>query len=88
MNACALPTSSKRSSSSASKSTGCVDRAIRTLQEHLPWVRTFDTVKQLLRALLDGAELYNERWMIQRHGYISPTQRRREYYAATKKRAA
>jgi len=30
-------------------------------------------------------ELYNERWMIQRHGYISPAQRRREYYTATRK---
>jgi transposase InsO family protein len=49
---------------------------------------TFDTVEQLQRALLDWAELYNERWMIQRHGYISPAQRRREYYEATEKQAA
>jgi putative transposase len=58
------------------------------LKEQLLWVRTFDTVEQLRRALLDWAELYNERWMIQRHGYISPAQRRREYYAATEKQAA
>jgi len=51
-------------------------------------VKTFDTVEQLRRALLEWAELYNERWMIQRHGYLSPAQRRREYYATNEKQAA
>jgi len=72
----------------APEGNGCVERAIRTLKEQLLWVRTFDTVEELRRALLDWAELYNERWMIQRHGYISPAQRRREHYAATEQRAA
>ncbi len=72
----------------APEGNGCVERAIRTLKEQLLWVRTFDTVEQLRRALLDWAELYNERWMIQRHGYISPAQRRRDYYATAEKQAA
>ena len=72
----------------APEGNGCVERAIRTLKEQLLWVKTFDTVEQLRRALLECAELYNERWMIQRHGYISPAQRRRKYYAATEKLAA
>jgi transposase InsO family protein len=72
----------------APQGNGCVERAIRTLKEQLLWVRTFDTVEELQRALLDWAELYNERWMIQRHGYISPAQRPRERYAATEQRAA
>lgn len=72
----------------APEGNGCVERAIRTLKEQLLWVKTFDTVEQLRRALLEWAELYNERWMIQRHGYLSPAQRRREYYAATEKQAA
>jgi transposase InsO family protein len=72
----------------APQGNGCVQRAIRTLKEQLLWVRTFDTVEELRCALLDRAELHNERWMIQRHGYISPAQRRREHYAATEQRAA
>jgi transposase InsO family protein len=72
----------------APEGNGCVERAIRTLKEQLLWVKTFDTVEELRRALLEWAELYNERWMIQRHGYISPAQRRREHYAATEKQAA
>jgi putative transposase len=72
----------------APEGNGCVERAIRTLKEQLLWVKTFDTVEDLRRALLDWAELYNERWMIQRHGYISPAQRRREYHAGAEKRAA
>ena len=72
----------------APEGNGCVERAIRTLKEQLLWVRTFETVEELRHALLEWAELYNERWMIQRHGYISPAQRRREYYAAMEKRAA
>jgi len=72
----------------APEGNGCVERVIRTLKEQLLWVKTFDTVEELRRALLEWAELYNERWMIQRHGHISPAQRRREYYAATEQRAA
>jgi putative transposase len=67
---------------------GCVERAIRTLKEQLLWVRSFDTVEDLRIALLDWAKLYNEKWLIERHGFKSPAQRRREYYAATEKLAA
>ena len=67
---------------------GCMERAIRMLKEQLLWVKTFDTVEELRRALLEWAELYNERWMIQRHGYLSPAQRRRDYHTATEQRAA
>lgn len=72
----------------APEGNGCAERTIRTLKEQLLWVKTFDTVEELRRALLEWAALYNERWMIQRHGYISPVQRRREYYTTTVKQAA
>ena len=72
----------------APEGNGCVERAIRTLKEQLLWVKTFETVEELRRALLDWAELYNEKWMIQRHGCISPAHRRRQYYAAAEIRAA
>lgn len=61
---------------------GCAERAIRTLKEQLLWIRSFTTIEELRRALIEWAELYNERWMIERHGHKSPAQVRREYYAA------
>jgi len=67
---------------------GCVERAIRTLKEQLLWVRSFETVEELRVALLEWAELYNEQWLIERHGFKPPAQRRRDYYAAGEKLAA
>ena len=67
---------------------GCVERAIRTLKEPLLWVRTFETVEELRLALIEWAELYNEQWLIERHGFRSPAQRRRDYYAEHQQLAA
>lgn len=61
---------------------GCVERAIRTLKEQLLWIRSFATVEELRCALIEWAQLYNERWMVERHQHKSPAQVRREYYAA------
>jgi transposase InsO family protein len=72
----------------APEGNGCAERAIRTLKEQLLWIRSFATIEELRRALIDWAELYNERWMIERHQHRSPTQARREYYAANTKLAA
>ncbi len=60
----------------------------QSLEEQLLWVRSFDSVEQLRTALLDWSKLYNEQWMIERHGFKSPAPRRREYYAATEQLAA
>ncbi|MBU8901079.1 DDE-type integrase/transposase/recombinase, partial [Corallococcus sp. M34] len=57
---------------------GCAERFIRTLKEQLLWVRSFDTVEALRLALLDWARQYNEHWLLERHGFLSPTQARRE----------
>ena len=65
----------------APEGNGCAERAIRTLKEQLLWVKTFETVEELRLALLRWAELYNEQWLIERHGFKSPAQRRREHYA-------
>ena len=43
----------------APEGNGCVEHAIRTLREQLLWAL----------ALLDWAELYNEQWLIERHGF-------------------
>lgn len=55
---------------------GCIERFIRTLKEQLLWVRTFRNVEELRLALLDWRRVYNERWLIERHGHLTPAQAR------------
>jgi putative transposase len=43
----------------APEGNGCAERFIRTLKESLLWVRTFDTVEDLRRALAEFRETYN-----------------------------
>ena len=52
---------------------GVAERFIRTLKEQLLWVRAFETVEELRRALLDFRERYNREWLCARHGYQTPT---------------
>ena len=63
---------------------GIAERFIRTLKEILLWVRSFATVAELVEALREFRLLYNERWLIERHGFRSPSQVRRERQAATR----
>ena len=58
---------------------GCAERFIRTLKENLLWVRHFKTIEELRRALLEFRETYNEKWIMQRHGYKTPAQFRRDF---------
>ncbi|MBM3739986.1 MAG: DDE-type integrase/transposase/recombinase [Acidobacteria bacterium] len=53
-------------------------RFIRTLKEQLLWLRTFDTVEELHRALREFAQRFNHHWIIGRIGYRTPAQHRRE----------
>jgi putative transposase len=53
---------------------GCAERFIRTLKENLLWVRRFETIEELRRALLAFRETYNAAWIIERHGYRTPAQ--------------
>jgi len=62
----------------APEGNGVAERFIRTLKEPLVWVRTFQTVEELRQALLDWLRLYNEPWLIERHGFRSPIQVRRD----------
>ena len=41
------------------------------------WVRHFATVAELIDALRQFKERYNEQWLIARHGYRTPAQVRR-----------
>ena len=62
---------------------GCSDRFIRTRKEQLLWVRTFETVEELRLALHAWRKIYNERWLIERHGHRSPAQVRRDLPASS-----
>lgn len=66
----------------APEGNGCAERFIRTPKENLLWVRTFETVEDLRQALIAFQRRYNEEWLIQRHGYRSPAQFRRDLEAA------
>lgn len=61
---------------------GCAERFIRTLKENLLWVRSFATVEELRRALLEFRETYNATWLIDRHGFRPPTAVRDEQLPA------
>ena len=58
----------------APEGNGCAERFIRTLKENLLWVRTFETVEELRQALLVFRETYNTTWLVERHGFLMPTQ--------------
>jgi putative transposase len=66
----------------APEGNGCAERFIRTLKENLPWVRSFDTVEELRRALLAFREVYNATWLIERHGFRPPAAVRAEQLSA------
>lgn len=66
----------------APEGNGCAERFIRTLKENLPWVGTFKTVEELRHVLPAFQRRCNEQWPIQRHGYPSPAQFRRDLEAA------
>jgi putative transposase len=57
---------------------GVAERFIRTLKENLLWVRHFATVVELIEALREFKRRYNDQWLIERHGYRSPAQVRRD----------
>jgi transposase InsO family protein len=56
----------------------CAERFIRTLKENLLWIRTFRTVEELRQALLEFKEQYNHLWIIERLGYRTPAQARKD----------
>jgi transposase InsO family protein len=58
---------------------GCAERLIRTMKEQLLWLRPFKNVEELRLALLEWMHRYNHSWLIERHGYLTPAQARRQH---------
>jgi transposase InsO family protein len=57
---------------------GVAERFVRTLKENLLWIRPFATVSELVEALREFKRRYNEQWLIERHGFRTPSQVRAE----------
>jgi len=51
---------------------GVAERFFRTLKEQLLWIRRFATIEELQAALDDFRRRYNETWLLERHGYLTP----------------
>jgi hypothetical protein len=56
---------------------------MRILKENLLWVRTFETVEELGVASQEFRRIYNETWIVGRHGYKSPAQVRQKQRSLT-----
>ena len=57
---------------------GVAERFIRTLKEQLMHGRVFAILQELRKELDRFAKLYNERWLLQKHGHKTPNQVRAE----------
>lgn len=64
---------------------GCAERFIRTLKEQVIWARRWNTIEELAAAIRAFVELYNNEWLIERHGHRTP---REAYLAAIEAAAA
>jgi transposase InsO family protein len=73
-----LVASSSPSFVRAPEGNGVAERFIRTLKEQLLWVENFTSLEELQEALARFQEQYNEHWIVERHGYKTPAEVRRD----------
>ncbi len=66
----------------APEGNGCAERFGRTIKEQVLWLRSFKSVEDVRLALSAWRRVYNERWLVARHGYRSPAQVRRDLVAS------
>ena len=58
---------------------GCIERFFRTLKEQVLWVRRFRDLEELRTALAEFRDRYNQHWIVERLGYRTPAQARRDF---------
>jgi transposase InsO family protein len=63
---------------------GCAGRFVRTLKENLLWIHGFETVAELIEALREFKRLFNEQWLVERHGFRTPNQARSDFAVASR----
>lgn len=59
---------------------GVVERFFRTLKEQVIYGRVFKNLEEVREAVSQFVELYNNHWLIEKNGYLSPADARRAYY--------
>lgn len=57
----------------APEGNGCIERFFRTLKEQVLWLKTYRNVEELRLALLAWVKVYNENWLIEKHGHRAPS---------------
>ena len=55
---------------------GCAEKFIQTLKEQVLWIERFETFEQLRARVRQFARDYNAHWLLERHGYRTPTEAR------------
>jgi len=55
---------------------GCAEKFIQTLKEQALWIERFATFEELRARVRRFARDYNEHWLLERHGYRTPTEAR------------
>jgi len=67
---------------------GVVERFFRTLREQVLHGRTYRTLAEVRAAVGAFIEIYNESWLLEKLGYQSPRQARREHEARSTQKVA
>ena len=61
------------------QTTGVAERFFRTLKEQIVYGRIYRKLEELRQAVERFVEQYNEEWRIEKNGFLSPNERRRNF---------
>ncbi len=67
---------------------GVAERFFRTLKEQIIHGRIYRDAAELREAVDTFVTLFNEQWRPEKNGYLSPSERRQEWYARQGQNAA
>jgi len=60
---------------------GVAERFFKTLKEQIVYGRIYRTVAELREAVETFVDLYNEQWLPEKNGFLSPSATRKAWYA-------
>jgi len=55
---------------------GCAEKFIQTLKEQVLWIQRFETFEALRARVREFAATYSQSWLLERHGYRTPSEAR------------
>jgi len=61
---------------------GVAERFFRTLKEQIVYGRIYRTVAELREAVETFVDLYNEQWLLEKNGFMSPSATRAAWYGS------